>query len=83
MSRLLLRQGNRLEHEVAAGRGAWQQVARGSATVSGADSIPITLEAGDGASTHDSGRLAIIALANFEALLFRLALSGVSPQRSP
>ena len=65
--RVLLKKGEKLDHVVAPGRGAWLQVAKGSAKVG-----DVALAQGDGASTDDAGTLAIAATADFEALLFDL-----------
>ncbi|MBL8844096.1 MAG: pirin family protein [Planctomycetes bacterium] len=65
--RVLLAKGESLAHELADGRGAWLQLARGAATVNG-----IALAAGDGAATEGAGPLAIVASEPVEALLFDL-----------
>ena len=65
--RVLLAKGESLLHEVAEGRGAWLQLARGAATVNG-----VALAAGDGAATEGAGPLAIVASEPVEALLFDL-----------
>ncbi len=66
--RVRLAAGASVDHEIAAGRGVWLQVIRGSATVNTTAVSP-----GDGVSTSDSGALRITASADFEALLFDLA----------
>jgi quercetin 2,3-dioxygenase len=60
--------GQRVEHPLASGRGAWIQVARGSVDVNGT-----ALEAGDGAAIEDEPSLAIVAAEGAEILLFDLA----------
>jgi redox-sensitive bicupin YhaK (pirin superfamily) len=64
----ILDAGQRVEHALAAGRGAWLQVARGSVDVNGT-----ALEAGDGAAIEDEPSLAIVASEGTEILLFDLA----------
>jgi len=66
--RVRLGAGERVEHELAAGRGAWLQLIKGSATLNG-----VELAAGDGANTEDAGTLSIAAKSPVEALLFDLA----------
>ena len=66
--RLKLTAGSVVEHSVAQGRGAWVQIVRGSATISGE-----TLEAGDAASTERPGDIKVQAGPDgLEALLFDL-----------
>ena len=60
--------GASVDHEVAEGRHAWIQVARGRVEVDGA-----MLGAGDGASTSDPSTLTIRALEAAEILVFDLA----------
>ena len=61
--------GQRVEHELGAGRGAWIQVARGGATVNG-----VALARGDGAAIEEEERLSIEASdGGTELLLFDLA----------
>ncbi len=60
--------GQRVEHALAPGRGAWLQVARGSVDVNGT-----ALEAGDGAAIEAEPSLAIVAAEGAEILLFDLA----------
>ena len=60
--------GQRVEHSLAPGRGAWLQVARGSVDVNGT-----ALEPGDGAAIEDETSLAIVASEGAEILLFDLA----------
>ena len=60
--------GQRVEHALAPGRGAWIQVARGSVDVNGT-----ALEAGDGAAMEDEPSLAIVAAEAAEIFLFDLA----------
>jgi hypothetical protein len=66
--RVRLAAGERVEHELAAGRGAWLQLMRGKLVFGG-----VVLDAGDGASTESAGELAIEAREPSEALLFDLA----------
>lgn len=60
--------GQRVQHALSPGRGAWLQVLRGAVTVAGE-----ALAAGDGASVEDEARLDIFATADAELLLFDLA----------
>jgi len=64
----ILEEGERLEHPLAAGRGAWLQAARGSVTVNGT-----RLEQGDGAAIEGENALSIVADGPAEILLFDLA----------
>lgn len=66
--RLKITKGQKVTHDLKAGRGAWLQLARGSVTLNGA-----SLSAGDAASTEDAGTLTITASEDAEALLFDLA----------
>jgi hypothetical protein len=59
--------GSRVEHPLAPGRHVWLQVLRGTVNVGTAK-----LEAGDGASTRDVGRMAIEGAEAAEILLFDL-----------
>jgi hypothetical protein len=63
----ILDEGQRVEHPLSAGRGAWIQVARGSVEVNGK-----TLEQGDGAAIEDEAALGIVARSESEFLLFDL-----------
>ena len=63
----ILEAGQSVEHTLAAGRGAWIQVARGSATVNG---TPVA--AGDGVAIEDEKSLVIRAEDATEILLFDL-----------
>ncbi len=63
-----LNAGLSIEAAIAPTRGAWIQVVRGQIDLGGA-----TLEAGDGASTEDTGTLKITAREDAEFLLFDLA----------
>ena len=63
----VLGKGERVTHEVPAGRGAWVQLTRGEVKVNGE-----ALSAGDGASTNDAGALTIEAGEESELLLFDL-----------
>lgn len=58
----ILDRGQKVEHRLAAGRGAWIQVARGSIEVNG-----ITLNEGDGAAIENEKLLVISAPASAEA----------------
>jgi redox-sensitive bicupin YhaK (pirin superfamily) len=60
--------GESVRHELAAGRAAWLQVARGRVTMNG-----IRLDQGDGAAVEDEAHLEIVAEAPSEVLLFDLA----------
>lgn len=60
--------GERVEHELAPGRCAWIQVARGSVSVNG-----VALREGDGAAIENELSLAIAASDAAEILLFDLA----------
>ena len=62
-----LARGQEATHTLAAGRGAWIQIARGSLSVGGTK-----LTAGDGASTEEAGKLSLSAEQDTEALLFDL-----------
>ncbi len=66
--RVKLAAGERMEHDLEVGRGAWLQLISGSAKLNG-----VALAAGDGASTDDSGRLTLESVEPLEALLFDLA----------
>jgi quercetin 2,3-dioxygenase len=63
----ILDEGQRVEHQLGAGRGAWIQVARGSVEVNGK-----TLNEGDGAAIEDETALGIVAKSESEFLLFDL-----------
>ncbi len=63
----ILDDGQRVEHSLAEGRGAWLQVARGSVTVNGT-----AVNAGDGAAIENESTLAIVATEAAELLLFDL-----------
>lgn len=64
----ILDDGQRVEHQLAPGRGAWLQVARGSVDLNG-----MTLEQGDGAAIDEEAALAITSKGESEVLLFDLA----------
>ncbi len=57
-----------VEHRIAAGRGAWVQLARGSLTVNGT-----RLDEGDGAAIVDEPVLTLQGVSECEGLLFDLA----------
>lgn len=65
--RLRLKSAQEVTHQLAAGRGAWLQIATGSLTINGT-----RLQEGDGASTENSGELSFRAIEPVEALLFDL-----------
>lgn len=67
--RLKLAKGQEVTHDLAPGRGAWLQLARGSISLNG----DTALTAGDAASTEEAGTLTITANEDSEALLFDLA----------
>jgi hypothetical protein len=64
----ILDAGSKVEHGLAAGRGAWVQVVTGDITVNGQ-----RLESGDGAAIEDVAKVEIAAAAESEFLLFDLA----------
>jgi redox-sensitive bicupin YhaK (pirin superfamily) len=64
----LLAPGDRVTHELAAGRGAWLHVARGAVTAGG-----VALEAGDAAAFEEPGAIEIGARDDAELLLFDLS----------
>jgi quercetin 2,3-dioxygenase len=61
----LVGKGDVVEHVIAAGRGGWVQVARGSVSLNGE-----TLEEGDGVAVSTSGPLHISGLSEAEVLVF-------------
>jgi redox-sensitive bicupin YhaK (pirin superfamily) len=63
----ILDAGQSVEHTLAAGRGAWIQVARGTATVNGT-----AIAAGDGVAIEDETSLVIATEEGAEILLFDL-----------
>lgn len=63
----ILDANDQVEHPLAAGRGAWIQVARGRIELNG-----LTLEEGDGAAIEDESLLTISAATPAEILLFDL-----------
>lgn len=65
----VLAAGDRVDFPLAAGRGAWVQVARGAVTVNG-----MALAAGDAVAARDEAALAIQADAAAEILVFDLPL---------
>ena len=64
----VLAAGDGVVHNLAPGRHAWLQVARGAVTVNGAD-----LDQGDGAAVSNEERVAITGREAAEVLLFDLA----------
>ena len=64
----ILGDGERVEHRLAAGRGAWLQVARGAVVVN-----EQRLDEGDGAAIVDEAVLTIRGISECEVLLFDLA----------
>ena len=63
-----LSKGKSVAHELAAGRHAWVQVARGSVELNGA-----ALGVGDGAAVSEETRLTLRATEEVEVLVFDLA----------
>jgi quercetin 2,3-dioxygenase len=68
LSVALLEAGQSAIHELAPGRYAWMQIARGGVTLEG-----VRLNAGDGAALDGQGALKIAASESAEILLFELA----------
>jgi redox-sensitive bicupin YhaK (pirin superfamily) len=66
--RVSLRAGARIDHELAAGRKAWVQVARGSANVNG-----LALSQGDGAAIEAEPAVTLTTDDQAELLLFDMA----------
>ena len=64
----ILDKGQRVEHQLSEGRGAWIQVARGSINLNGT-----ALSTGDGGAVENESRLEIAASEPAEILLFDLA----------
>jgi redox-sensitive bicupin YhaK (pirin superfamily) len=64
----VLKPGEKVEHELAANRYAWIQIAKGSVEIEGK-----TLTAGDGAAITGKGAIAITAASAAEVLVFDLA----------
>jgi redox-sensitive bicupin YhaK (pirin superfamily) len=64
----LLSPGQEVTHELAKGRYAWLQVAKGAVELNGKP-----LHQGDGAAVSDEGKLAIKGIEEAEVLLFDLA----------
>ncbi len=64
----LLAPGQQVSHELATGRHAWLQVAKGAVELNG-----IALDQGDGVAASDEAKLAIRGTQNAEVLLFDLA----------
>jgi redox-sensitive bicupin YhaK (pirin superfamily) len=67
----LFEAGDRAEHTLAEGRGAWVQVVAGEVTVAG-----VTLRSGDGAGITDADALAFAFGAESEVLLFDLRMDA-------
>ena len=65
----LLGAGDAVTHSLAVGRGAWVQIARGTAALNGK-----RLQAGDGVAVEEPGQLRLEGLGDAEVLLFDLAL---------
>jgi len=65
----LFSKGTSVAHTLAAGRGGWVQVARGSVLLNGQ-----RLDAGDGAAMRSAGALELEGLADAEVLLFDMRL---------
>jgi len=66
--RIRLKPGQAVTHDLAAGRGAWLQIAEGELSLNGTQ-----LVTGDGASTETHGTLTLTATKQTEAILFDLA----------
>ena len=64
----LLAPGDRAEHELPQGRGAWLHVARGKVQLNGAELGP-----GDGAAIRDEGRLTLEGVEDAELVMWELA----------
>jgi quercetin 2,3-dioxygenase len=64
----LLQAGDAVTHDLAAGRGAWVQVAHGTAKLNGE-----RLKAGDGVAVEVPGELRLEGLSDAEVLLFDMA----------
>jgi redox-sensitive bicupin YhaK (pirin superfamily) len=65
---LKIRPGTRTSHQLAAGRGLWLHIAKGTVILSG-----ITLSAGDAASLEEPGEIEITSIdSTAEAILFDL-----------
>ncbi|HSS99719.1 MAG TPA: pirin family protein [Terriglobales bacterium] len=64
----LLKPGEEAKHELAKGRAAWLQIAKGAVDLNGR-----TLNQGDGAAVTDENKLSIKGVENAEVLLFDLA----------
>ncbi|MEO8382915.1 MAG: pirin family protein [Acidobacteriota bacterium] len=64
----ILDDGQKVQHALGAGRGAWLQAARGKVTVNG-----VTLDEGDGAAIENESSLEIAGNGPAEILLFDLA----------
>ncbi len=60
--------GDRVTHEIAAGRGAWVQVATGAITLNGQ-----RLDAGDAAALTDEASIELVGIEAGESLVFDLA----------
>jgi len=65
--RLRLKPGQKVTHDLQAGRGAWLQIAEGGLSFNG-----VELTTGDGASTEAPGTLTLTARRQTEAILFDL-----------
>jgi quercetin 2,3-dioxygenase len=64
----LVESGEKVAHQIAPGRHAWLQVARGAVTLNG-----LALEAGDGAAVSEEPQVEIAGKESAEVLLFDLA----------
>jgi hypothetical protein len=64
----VLGDGDKVAHDVKAGRVAWVQVARGTATLNGEQLYP-----GDGVGTNEAEKLEIVGTSDAEILLFDMA----------
>ncbi len=65
----LLDDGKAVRHTLRSGRGAWVQVAQGSAVLNGE-----TLKSGDGAAIETPGELTLQGVSGAEVLLFDMAM---------
>jgi redox-sensitive bicupin YhaK (pirin superfamily) len=65
--KLQLKADESVSHELAAGRGMWIQMIKGTITIN-----EHTLQAGDAISSEEAGHLTITSLESTEALLFDL-----------
>ncbi len=69
----MLAGGESVSHDVAPGRAAWVQIARGALAVNG-----VQLEAGDGIAVSDADDLRLEGRGEAEALVFDMAMDGLA-----